>query len=62
MLSIEADLKLALALENNPGIYTLLLGSGISKSSRIPTGWDIVRILIRMTAKLKEEEVSEKPE
>ena len=43
-------LNLALSIYSNPGVYALLLGSGISRSAAIPTGWEIVNDLI---AKLK---------
>jgi hypothetical protein len=42
--------KLALAMQAAPGFYALLLGSGISSSARIPTGWDIVLDLLRRLA------------
>ena len=30
-----------------PGVYALLLGSGVSRSAGIPTGWDVVLDLVR---------------
>lgn len=38
---------LALSMAAQKGIYALLLGSGVSRASQIPTGWDIVLDLIR---------------
>lgn len=35
-------LKLAFSLEASPGVYALLLGSGLSRDAGIPAGWDIV--------------------
>lgn len=29
-------------IKNNPGIYGILLGSGVSYSARIPTGWSVM--------------------
>lgn len=40
-------------MHSNRGIYALLLGSGVSRASGIPTGWEIVIDLIRKVAKLK---------
>ncbi|MBB4155059.1 hypothetical protein GGQ80_002976 [Sphingomonas jinjuensis] len=34
----------------NPGVYALLLGSGISRAAEIPTGWDITVDLVRRIA------------
>ncbi len=34
----------------NPGVYALLLGSGISRAAEIPTGWDVVVDLTRRVA------------
>lgn len=38
---------LSFSIHSNKGVYALLLGSGISKESGIPTGWDIVIDLIK---------------
>ena len=43
---LDPILSLALAVYNGKGIYALLLGSGVSKSAGIPTGWDIIIDLI----------------
>jgi len=43
-------LKLAFSLEASPGVYALLLGSGLSRDAGIPAGWDIVLDLIRRLA------------
>ena len=34
--------SLAFSIQANPGVYALLLGSGVSRSAEIPTGWEIV--------------------
>lgn len=39
--------SIAFALQSNKGVYALLLGSGISRSAGIPTGWEIVLDLIK---------------
>jgi hypothetical protein len=35
---------------SSPGVYALLLGSGISRDAGIPTGWEITLDLIRKIA------------
>jgi hypothetical protein len=48
---IEPTVSLALTLESNPGVYACLLGSGVSATSGIPTGWGIVVDLIQRVAR-----------
>jgi hypothetical protein len=48
-------LSLAFSVYSNKGVFALLLGSGTSRSARIPTGWEIVVDLIRKLAALKKE-------
>ena len=45
-MHIEPELKLAIALHSSPGVYALLLGSGLSSAAGIPTGWQITLDLI----------------
>jgi hypothetical protein len=52
---IDPILSLAVSVYHNKGVYALLLGSGISRSSGIPTGWEIVEDLIRQVAQLRKE-------
>jgi hypothetical protein len=40
-------IKLAFTMYSSPGVYALLLGSGISRDAGIPTGWEITLDLIR---------------
>ncbi|MDQ5870763.1 MAG: SIR2 family protein [Acidobacteriota bacterium] len=47
---IEPLLSLAFSIESNPGVYALLLGSGLSRAAGVPTGWDIVLDLVRRCA------------
>lgn len=44
---------LAFSVYSNKGVYALLLGSGVSRSSGIPTGWEIVLDLLRKVARLE---------
>ena len=41
---------LSFSIYFNKGVYALLLGSGISRSAGIPTGWNIVTDLIHKLA------------
>jgi hypothetical protein len=50
MLSIDAFDALAIALQQGPGTYALLVGSGLSRAAGIPTGWEITLELIRKLA------------
>ena len=43
-------IKLAFTMYSSPGVYALLLGSGISKDAGIPTGWEVTLDLIRKIA------------
>lgn len=46
---------LAFSIYSNKGTYALLLGAGISRSSGIPSGWDIVIDLLKKLAALNGE-------
>lgn len=48
--SIDWNTRLAFSVVENPGVYALLLGSGISRAAEIPTGWDITLDLVRRVA------------
>lgn len=41
---------LATAVHAAPGVYAVLLGSGISRAAGVPTGWDVTQDLIRRVA------------
>ncbi len=60
--SKDKILKLAISLHSNPGIYALLIGSGISRAAGVPTGWEIVLDLIRKVAAVKGESPEPDPE
>jgi hypothetical protein len=49
---IDPALSLAFSMYSNKGVFALLLGSGASRSARIPTGWEIMMDLIRNRQKL----------
>jgi len=58
---IDPMVSLAFAVYSNKGAYALLLGSGISRASGIPTGWEVVLDLIRKVAKLEGEDCEPDP-
>jgi hypothetical protein len=58
---IDPIVSLAFAVYSNKGAYALLLGSGISRASGIPTGWEVVLDLIRKVAKLVGEDCEPDP-
>lgn len=55
---LDPQLSLAISVHSNPGVYALLLGSGLSSSAGIPTGWGIILDLIQQVAALQGEEVT----
>lgn len=44
------DISLAFAVQSSPGVYALLLGSGVSRAAHIPTGWEVTLDLVRKLA------------
>lgn len=50
---IHPLLSLAFSLASSPGVYALLLGSGVSRTAQIPTGWEIILDLTRQLARLE---------
>ncbi|MYB48615.1 MAG: hypothetical protein F4X72_04995 [Dehalococcoidia bacterium] len=46
MSMIDPIQSLSFSIQSNPGVYALLLGSGVSRSAGIPTGWEIVIDLV----------------
>ncbi len=53
---------LAFSIHGSPGIYALLLGSGISKSAGIPTGWKITLDLVKKLAVMKDGNCASAPD
>ncbi|WP_216905741.1 SIR2 family protein [Synechococcus sp. CCY 0621] len=49
-MTIDPMLSLSFSMSASPGAYALLLGSGISRSAQIPTGWEITLELVRRIA------------
>ena len=48
-------ISLVFSMHSSKGVYALLLGSGISRSAEIPTGWEVTLNLIRKFANLSGE-------
>jgi len=53
---IDPFLSLAFSVFSSKGVYALLLGSGVSRSSGVPTGWEILEDLMRKLAHLEKQE------
>lgn len=56
---LDPTLALALGLSSSPGVYAMLLGSGVSRAARVPTGWEVVLDLIGKVAALQGEDAAE---
>ncbi len=54
--------SLAFSVQANPGVYAVLLGSGVSRAAKIPTGWEVTLNLIRKLAELHGETSDPDPE
>jgi hypothetical protein len=52
---LDSVSALAFEMQAGKGMFALLLGSGISRAAKIPTGWDITLDLVRRVAALKGE-------
>ena len=50
---MDPRLSLAIAIQSNPGVYAILVGSGLSRSAEIPTGWEITLDLVDRLAQAK---------
>lgn len=47
---VDSRVALATALHAAPGVYAVLVGSGMSSAAGVPTGWQVVQDLIRKVA------------
>ena len=61
-MSFDPSVNLAIAMAAGPGQYALLLGSGVSRSAGIPTGWDVTLDLISRIARVRDGEAPADPE
>ena len=53
--------SLAFSIHANPGVYAVLLGSGVSRAAQIPTGWEITLDLVRKLAEVAGEDCGADP-
>ncbi len=60
-MAADPLVSLASSIHAGPATFALLLGSGISVSSGVPTGWSVTLDLIRRQALLEEEEAGDDP-
>lgn len=58
---IDATLSLAHSLHSSKGVFAILLGSGISRSAGIPTGWEVTLDLVKRIAVMEGEDASSDP-
>lgn len=59
---IDPAEALAFNMQANRGVYAVLIGSGVSRSAGIPTGWDITLDLVSKLADLRCEATDDDPE
>jgi hypothetical protein len=48
--ALSPSAMLAISMHAQPGVYALLLGSGVSTGAGVPTGWGVVKELVRRVA------------
>ncbi|KAB2930082.1 MAG: hypothetical protein F9K24_17995 [Leptonema illini] len=58
---IEPLHSLAFSVQSNPGVFAVLLGSGVSRAANIPTGWEITLDLVRKLASINGESIGTDP-
>ncbi|MDE0021477.1 MAG: SIR2 family protein [Candidatus Poribacteria bacterium] len=59
---IDPTHSLAFSVQSNPGVYAVLIGSGVSRQAGISTGWEITHDLIRKLAASHGEDCGSDPE
>jgi NAD-dependent SIR2 family protein deacetylase len=59
---IDPRVALASSIQASPGVYALLIGSGMSSAAGIPTGWQIVQRLARHVAVLDGVDLDDDPD
>jgi hypothetical protein len=60
-IPLDPVIALSLSLVSNRGVYALLLGSGVSRAARIPTGWEVTLDLIRKVAAAQAADCADDP-
>ena len=54
--------SLAFSIQASPGVYAVLVGSGVSRAAGIPTGWEVTLDLIRKLAELHDKTFGSDPD
>lgn len=62
VLVLDPLLSLAHSTCSGKGVFAVLLGSGVSRSAGVPTGWDLMLTLIRELATLRGEDAGIQPD
>jgi len=60
-MAIDPALSAAISVQARKGVYSLLLGSGVSRAAAIPTGWEVVGDLIARVARAADQQVDGDP-
>ncbi|MEM9202778.1 MAG: SIR2 family protein [Actinomycetota bacterium] len=61
-MSIDETTGLAFALNSQPGVFAVLIGSGVSRAADIPTGWGMTLNLVERLAAAEGAEAAGNPE
>lgn len=58
---IDPLTSLAFSIQSQPGVYAVMVGSGVSRDAQIPTGWGIVEQLLRQLAATRDAQIDGDP-
>lgn len=58
---VDDEMTLTFSVRNSPGVYALLLGSGVSTEAEIPSGWGVLQDLARQLADVEGEDADPDP-
>ena len=59
---VDPMISLAFSVQSGKGTYALLIGSGVSRSAGIPTGWEVMLDLTKQVARLRGDDCKGDPE
>ena len=59
--ALSSGVMLAASMHAQPGVYAVLLGSGVSTGAGVPTGWGVVKELVRRIAAVSSPSDAESP-
>ena len=60
-VTVTPDVQMTFSVATQPGVYALLLGSGISKGAGVRTGWEVAEDLARQLAHQQNEDPGDDP-